>query len=434
MIRTLALVAALVGLVAVIALDSPSQGGVPAATATYSSEPRTLPSVCPGSQTVPVGDIQSGDAELDSGSTDVAFDVLPPGGEVIDDGTAFDQVGSSLERIGSGDIAGLAGLTCAPTSNDQWLVGGSTALGSSARLVLSNPADTSVRAEVALHTPVGAVEGSTSVVIGPGSQRTLLLEGVEPEMPAVAVHVTAGGLGVSAALQDSRLDGFTPAGTEWVTASALGEELAVLSPAGPDGDGRATLTLIAPEGAQVDLAMAADRGAVPWVGESTLTLDPGVLTEVPIPQAGPGAVLIDATAPVAAATRVQVPRESGSRGGDLAYDMAWTGSQSRTDARERAIVVPPGSVSLHVHADAGGVVAFDAGGSTLEVSVPEDGAALVNVDLEPGTLLSSAAAASWSLVVTGQPGFITTLEPVSVELTSVDTAVTVDGRYPVPLD
>lgn len=428
MIRILAIVAALVGLAAAIALDAPTPGGSPAASATFASDPRTLPAVCPGAQTIPVGDIQSGDAELDSGSDEVDFTVLPEGGEVIDGGASFEGVGMSLERIGTGDIAGLAGMTCAPTSRDQWLVGGSTELGASARLVLSNPADTSVRAEVALHTPVGAVEGVTSVVIGPGSQRVVLLEAIEPEMPAVAAHITAGGLGVSAAIQDSRLDGFTPAGSDWVTASALGEALAVPVPAESDGDGGATLTLIAPDGAQVDLAMATDEGELTWIGESALTLEPGVLTEIPVPQAGPGTVLIDSSAPVAAASRVRIGRDAAAAGeGVQAFDFAWSGSQARADARERAVVVPPGEVSLQVHADAAGTVDFDADGEAVTVTVEEGGSAIVPLDLEAGVRLSSTAEATWTLVVTDDPGFLTSIEPVSVELSSVDTTVTVGG-------
>ncbi|WP_062131967.1 DUF5719 family protein [Demequina aestuarii] len=427
MIRTLAIVAALLGLAAAIALDAPTPGGAPAATATFASDPRTLPAVCPGTQTIPVGDIQSGDAELDSGSDEVDFTVLPEGGEVIDGGTAFEGVGMSLERIGSGDIAGLAGMTCAPTSRDQWLVGGSTELGASARLVLSNPADTSVRAEVALHTPVGAVDGVTSVVIGPGAQRIVLLEAIEPEMPAVAVHITAGGLGVSVAIQDSRLDGFTPAGSDWVTASAVGEALAVPVPAESDGGRGATVTLIAPDGAQVDLSMVTDQGEVTWIGESALTLEPGVLTEIPVPQAAPGTVLIDASAPVAAASRVRIERDAPAGQGTQAYDFAWTGSQARADARERAVVVPPGEVSLLVHADAAGAVDFDAVGETLTVTVPASGSVIVPVDVAAGVRLSSTTEASWTLVVTDDPGFLTTIEPVSVEMSSVETTVIVGG-------
>src|SRR5690606_5790504 len=137
------------------------------------SEPRVLPAVCPGPQTIPVGDIESGDTDLDSGSADVRLEALPAGGARVDDGTMIEGVGVSVERVGSGDLAGMAGMSCAPTSPDQWLVGGSTSLGSSARLVLSNPAASPVRAEIELFTPLGEVERSTSVVIGPQSQTTV---------------------------------------------------------------------------------------------------------------------------------------------------------------------------------------------------------------------------------------------------------------------
>lgn len=434
MIRVLAIVAALLALAGAIALDAPTPGGREAATATYSSEPRTLPAVCPGSQTIPVGDIQSGDADLDSGSDEVRYDVLPGGGEVLEEGTAFAGAGVALERIGSGDIAGLAGMTCAPTSRDQWLVGGSTVLGASARLVLSNPADTSVRAEVALHTPVGPVDGATAVVIGPRSQRTVLLEAIEPEMPAVAVHVTAGGLGVSAAMQDSRLDGFTAAGSDWVTASAVSESLAVPVPVESDGQGLATLALIAPDGAEVSLSMASADGPVEWLGESELTLEPGVLTAVPVPVGAPGTVLIDSSAPVAAATLARVAREADAGDGAVAYDLAWTGSQARSDARARAVVVPPGTATLLVHADTPATVQFEVGGAPLDVTVPADGSSFEQLEVAPGSVVSTADEASWVLVMTDEPGFVTTIEPISVEQTSLDTTVTVSGVALVPGD
>lgn len=430
MIRTLSVAVALLILAGVIALDAPSPGGQEATTATYSSEPRTLPAVCPGAQVIPVGDIQSGDEDLDSGSNEVSYNVLPEGGLVLEEGTAFDGVGVSLERVGSGDIAGLAGLTCAPTSRDQWLVGGSTVLGSSARLVLSNPADTSVRADIALHTPVGPVEGITSVVIGPGSQRTVLLEAVEPEMPAVALRITAGGLGVSAALQDSRLDGFTAAGSDWVTSSVVGDALAVPVPVESDGEGLATLALIAPEGADVTLAMASNDGPVEWLGESELTLEPGVLTTVPIPESGPGAVLIDASAPIAASSLARVAREVEAGSGDSAHDLAWTGSQVRSDARDRAVVVPAGSATLLVHAETAATVRFEADGVPMETTVPADGIAFEQLDVDPGTVLSSSDEGSWIVVMTDDPGFVTTIEPVSVEESSIDTTVTVGGYAP----
>ncbi|WP_284328608.1 DUF5719 family protein [Demequina litorisediminis] len=117
--------------------------------------PTALPLACPGPLEVPVGAIESGDADLDAGSDDRTFTVSPDGVD-MGEGTAVDSaVASQIERVGGGDIAGLAGASCTAASQDQWIVAGSTSLGSSARLVLSNSSEASVRARVTLHGPTG---------------------------------------------------------------------------------------------------------------------------------------------------------------------------------------------------------------------------------------------------------------------------------------
>ena len=433
MIRAVALVVALLAFVGVAALDDPTPGGAPAAGATDASDPRVLPSACPGPQTVPVGDVSTGDSELDAGSDDVTLETLPEGGLEVGSGIAFSTdagggpaVGVAVERIGTGDLAGLAGLTCMPVATDQWLVGGATTLGSSARLVLTNPGATSVRASVQLHTPVGPVEGATSIIVGPGAQESVLLEALETEMPATAVHITAGGLGVSAAVQDSRLDGFTAAGTDWIVASAGGTSLVAALPGPSDGAGSALLSLVAPEGADVTLALETADGDQGWLGEPTLTLEPGVVTDVPIPAADHGFVTIEADAPVVAGTRVSLTRPLETGDGTPARDHAWSASQPAGDARARASVVPPGEVSLLVRAGAGGTLTAD--GAPLDA--PAAGASLVPLDLEPGTVIASEGAVDWLLVVEDQPGFITTLEPVSTALASEEIAVVVGGYLP----
>lgn len=436
MMRTLAVIGALLAFAAVVALDSPTPGGESAVVQTTTSEPRAVQSVCPGGQTIPVGDIQSGDVTLDSGSTDVRLDVLPLGGDVVDDGIAFDHVGVSVERIGTGDIAGLAGMTCAPAAHDQWLVGGSTAPGSSARLVLSNPAATSVSAVVTLYTPVGEADSQSTVVLGPGAQRVVLLEALEPEMPALAVHIAAGGAGVSAALQDSRLDGFIAAGSDWVGASPLGTSLAIPVPATADDHTDARVSMLAPDGATVAFAMVTESGDVTWLGEQTHTLAPGILTEVPVPAADSGVVLIDSTAPVAAAASTRVARAAPTGDGAQAYDVAWTAAQELTDSRTRATVVPTdavvsdGGVELLAYASEPGVYQLDADGQSLEVVIPADGSARVPLDLAEGTVITSDQPLIWTLVATDQPGFITTLEPVSVEEVVINTTTRVGGYLP----
>ena len=436
MMRTLAVIVSLFAFAAVVALDAPTPGGEPAEVLTSTSEPRAVQSVCPGRQTIPVGDIQSGDDTLDSGSTDVRMEVLPPGGQVVDAGVAFDTVGVAVERIGSGDIAGLAGMTCAPTARDQWLVGGATAPGSSARLVLSNPAATSVSATVTLYTPVGEADSQGTVVIGPGAQRVLLLETLEPEMPGLAVHVTAGGVGVSAALQDSRLDGFIAAGTDWVGSSPLGTNLAIPVPATVNDDSEARVSMLAPDGATVTLSMVTETGAVPWIGEETHTLAPGILTDVPVPTAASGVVLIESTSPVAAAVATRVAREAPTGDGAQAFDLAWTATQQRDDARTRATVTPAdalvtdGAVELIAYASTPGTYTFDAGGTALDVEIPAERSVRLPLDLPEGTTLTTDAPLTWMLVATDEPGFITTLEPVSVEEVVIDTTTRVGGYLP----
>lgn len=436
MMRTLAVIAALLAFAAVIALDSPTPGGEPAAVQTTTSEPRTVQSVCPGPQTIPVGDIQSGDDTLDSGSADVRLETLPLGADVVDLGLAYDLTGVSVERIGTGDIAGLAGMTCEPAAHDQWLVGGATAPGSSARLVLSNPAATSVSATVTLYTPVGEADAKGTVVIGPGAQRVLLLEALEPEMPGLAVHVSAGGAGVSAALQDSRLDGFIAAGSDWVGASTLGTDLAIPVPDTSDDSTEARVSMLAPDGATVTFSMVTEAGETTWLGEQSLTLSAGILTDVPVPSAESGVVLIESTAPVTAGVATRVARAAPTGDGAQAFDLAWTAAQERGDSRTRATVVPAdamvtdGAVELIAYASDPGTYSIDAGDTVLDVVISADSTVRLPIDLPEGTILTSDEPLTWALVATDAPGFITTLEPVSIEEIAIDTVTRVGGYLP----
>lgn len=431
MIRTLTVLASLLALAAVVAIDSPVRGGEAHEADVFLSPPQTANAVCPGPQHIPVGDIQSGDADLDSGSADVQREVLPRGPKALGAGVVFNPLGISVERIGTGDLAGLAALTCAPTAREQWLVGGATTLGSSARLVLSNPAGTSVSASIAVYTPVGESAQETSVVLGPGAQRELLLEAIEPEMPGLAVRIKASGAGVSAALQDSRLTGFLPAGSDWVTASALGTSLAVPVPSATDSESSGRVALVAPTGAEVTLAMTSVAGDVPWLGQSTHTLAPGVLTELPIPAAEGGVVTIEATAPVAASSFTRIARESATGDAQPAYDFAWSAAQNNAENRRRAVVIPAlGESTLLAYSPQPGTYEFMAGGQTWEVDIASGGVTRVPIEAAAGTVLSSDAAVSWVVVLTDEPGFLSSLEPVPIDPTSIETAVSVGGYFP----
>jgi len=120
----------------------------------------------------------------------------------------------------AGDLRGLAAASCQEPAADQWLVGGSTELGNSATLVVANSGATAADVSVELFGPSGAVDlaGSAAFLVAPGAERALLLEGVAAEQKRIAVHVSAAGGLITAHVQDSRLDGFTPAGVDLVSA------------------------------------------------------------------------------------------------------------------------------------------------------------------------------------------------------------------------
>ena len=435
MMRTLALVLGLAALIGVATLASPAAREQAASSTVVTVDPARQPLGCPGRLEVPVGSIVSGDEDLDSGSSDVTFESLPggtaldseAGGEAVDDAQAV-----TVERIGSGDIAGLAGVGCTTPQRDQWLVGGSTALGSSARLVLSNPTASAVRVRVDIHGPVGLADESPSVLVGPGSQESLLLEAHAPELPAIAVHVRAEGVGIAAALQDSRLDGFTAAGTDWIVPGPTAAELTVPLAGPATASAPATLSLLAPDGAQARLTLLTEDGARSWLGEDAIELEPGVLTDVRLPEADLAAVQIEATGPVVAGARITVARPSAIDENAVALDQALTAGQVMGETRMRSAVVPDGTVTLVAAGGAGSLV-LEAGAESVELDVADGTVAAATLDLAPGTVLTSDLPFAWALLVEDvDAGFVTTIEPVLTEVESREVDVGLAPYAPVP--
>lgn len=408
-----ALAAAVIAAVSLASLPAPA-GSVPAVTREVAVTPTPLPLACPGPLEVPVGDIDTGDADLDAGSDDRQM-WTSAGGPAVGDGVAIDgDAASQLERVGGGDVAGLAALSCVAPAQDQWLVAGSTSLGASARLVLSNTSDASVRARVSLYGPVGAIGDVMVVTVAPGGQQSILLESIETEVPALAVHVSSGGVGVGAVLQDSRLDGFVAAGTDWATPAAVGTALTV-PVAGPvTADAPATLRLVAPEGATVSLGLRGTGGTVPWLGEDGVTLEPGAVTDLALPVGGQQAVVIEADAPVAAAASVTVARDApADTGAAHALDLAWTPAQAPSE-EPRAVVVPPGDVTvLATPGAAADLTLTDQHGDVvLDEAVAADAVGAFRLDVAEGTVLHSTSAVGWAVrVADTDAGFVTVLSP-----------------------
>lgn len=240
--------------------------------------------------------------------------------------------GALAWRAGTGDLRGLAAASCQRPAPRTWLVGGSTALGASARLVLQNPGATPASVTLRVWGPSGALElaGAPEYLVVPGEEEVVLLEGVAAEQPHMVVEVTAQGGLVAAYLQDSRTDGLVPAGVDLVTGSAPPATTQVVPAVAVDDGGDALVRLLAPgeEDAVVDVVLLGPDGVVRLPGAEGIGLRAGEVLDVPLDGLEPGdyTVVVTADVPVvagAAVTRVGEPEEEGD---DPPVERAWSPS------------------------------------------------------------------------------------------------------------
>lgn len=258
---------------------------------------------------------------------------------------------ASASVTAQGDLRGLAAATCRQPSASVWLVGGSTEIGSSALLVVANPGRTPAEVSLALWGPTGALEaaGASTFLVAPGEQRAVLLEGVAAEQRRIAVHVTAAGGLVTAHLQDSRLDGFTPAGTDLVTAGREPSRRQVVGglvvPASDVEDpDTAVVRVLAPgeDRAAARLTVLGAEGPVPLPGAESLDLGPGEVTDVSLAGLPPGAytVVVDADVPVLAGAMLTREGDPLELGDVPTLERAWSAAAPGTDSG--VVAVPPG--------------------------------------------------------------------------------------------
>jgi hypothetical protein len=227
-------------------------------------------------------------------------------------GTPVDtRVAASVGSVTTaGDLRGLAAASCAVPDISQWLVGGSTEVGSSAQLVLQNPGRTPATVRLSVWGPGGplVLSGGGQYLVPPGEEVVTLVEAVAPEQRRLAVHVESTGGTVAAYLQHSTLDGLVPVGVDFVvpgaeptTALALGVTSAgesVEDPWAPQ------LRLLVPgsEAGSATVTVYGADGRVRLRGGEEQELAPGVVTDVSLGglPAGDYTVAVDSTVPVVA--------------------------------------------------------------------------------------------------------------------------------------
>ena len=420
----IAVAAAAIVAAALVPIPTVSQAPVPV---TVTPVPTAQQLVCPGSL-FQLGDETGQDATTASsiGAASVAFDStsgsvtaspLADATAVADDGTLEPVVlsspvgdtsvdddvlisGAQTQVAARGDFRGLAATNCAQAVTETWLVGGATATGRTTLITLVNPSDTSSTVNISIFGEEGAVSapGAEGIVVQPHSQRVLSLAGFAPGIQAPVVRVMSKGGQIVANLQQSTVRGLEPGGVD-IVGSTKGPSTSQVIPGvvvansetlqsrlGEDGfaDLDTALRVYLP-GEQladvtVDVVSEAEGGAS---STFSITLEPGVVTDVPVDGLVDGSYTVTLTAelPVVAGLRVATVPPAGevpSSGSDFAW---LAGVQALRDRALFTVAAGP-TPQLHVFnpTDEAAELSIDAiSGDDIDLLVPAGGSAYVDV-------------------------------------------------------
>ncbi|TDK26801.1 hypothetical protein E2F48_06425 [Arthrobacter crusticola] len=256
------------------------------------------------------------------------------GGTAVQDASVFraEPLGAQTPVAGAmfsytardGDLRGLAAAPCQAPSNDLWILGADTTVGSTSVLLLSNPTQTPATVDLELTGAEGPVEasGGTGLLVPPGQTRQLVLGGLAAGQEQLAVRVRSTGGRITAFVQQSVLRGLTPGGVELLTPTAGPADTQVLpgvaiqdaatarrirEQKGYEGAAPALQVLVpGTSDAVLDVVVLGPDGELTLDGGGVVTARAGALTTLPLDELPEGnyTVAISADVPVSAAVRV----------------------------------------------------------------------------------------------------------------------------------
>ncbi|TFD86297.1 DUF5719 family protein [Cryobacterium serini] len=130
--------------------------------------------------------------------------------------------GSQSQVAATDTIGGLAVAACAEAVSDSWIVGGSTDIGRTSLLLLSNPTPVLATVDVTVFGESGLIDapGSTGILVQPGEQRVISLAGLAPNVKSPVLQVSSRGGQVAASLEESSIRGIEPGGVEIIGTTA----------------------------------------------------------------------------------------------------------------------------------------------------------------------------------------------------------------------
>lgn len=340
--------------------------------------------------------------------------------------------GAQSQVADAQDYTGFAAASCAEPSGSIWLVGGSTAVGRTTLLTLTNPSPVDATIALTILSSSGPVSapGMSGIVVKAGAQRVIPLAGFAPNVGAPVVHVVSRGGQVVAFLQQSIVRGIDAGGVDLVGAgvdpathlvipgvrvfAALGvsktlalsdwdDVAAAVRVAVPGGKSAKVQVNLVPENAKLDglsFEMDVSSGEVSELGlDSAANTDSG---GVAIPD-GMYSVVIDSNQPVVAGVRVStavdpaagnVAATAGSDTSAPPSDFAWFEPSPvlRGDTAVSIASGPAPMLSAVNPTTTAITLTLDAQGNAPSISlvIPAGGSASIGVDPDTVYLLKDA--------------------------------------------
>ncbi|PPL20180.1 DUF5719 family protein [Microterricola pindariensis] len=316
--------------------------------------------------------------------------------------------GAQSQGAATETLTGFAATSCAEAASDGWLVAGSTAIGQTSLLLLSNPTEVVATVELTVYGESGIVDapGASGILVQPGSQRVVSLAGLAPNLNSPVIHVATRGGQVVASLQQSVIRGLAPGGIDLVgTTTAPDVEQVIpgfIVPAtliddthsndsGFHEDAAAVRVLnLGDVATEVELSVTADDGGN---GSSTrVTLEPGVASEIPLDElaAGSYTLRLNSQEPIVAAAR-------STEKSATSEDFAWFQASGPLGEQSAFSVADGPAPTLHL---------ANASGTEQSLTLyPQDGAPAL-LTLPAGSTLTRpvTAGASYTLVGDGLGG------------------------------
>ncbi|TDW30713.1 DUF5719 family protein [Cryobacterium psychrophilum] len=306
--------------------------------------------------------------------------------------------GSQSQTLATETLAGFTAAACAEATSDAWLVGGSTDVGRTSLVLLSNPTTVLATVDISVFGEAGIVDapGATGILVQPGEQRIVSLAGLAPNLMSPVVHVQSSGGQTSATLEQSSIRGIEPDGLELIASSARPDFRQVIagvrllsSPAAdangtdaglPEGTPSVRVLVTGTEPATVQVGVVSTTAGTAGTSRE-VELEPGIATDIPLPDLTEGTFSIEVTSdqPVVAAARTETT-------GTANKDFSWfTASEALTDDFLVSVAPGPGPV-LHLVNTAttdARISLAPEGGTRVTIAVPAG--APVDVPLIAGT-------------------------------------------------